>query len=520
MDFHEEYAAEAFRRFDSNRTGFISVDDFCRIMITIRSHLLTRHVKGLLKDIVKKVTNDEQVSFPFFIAFNTILANVELAKKVYLLATKGIRDREISIQEFQAASNMMSQITPLQSQILFTLSTLIHDSPTMIYSDFEKLAPEQYYRKVQKRIVDIKAVENPEDRNAFIELLESGYRFAIGIMAGAIGAIVVYPMDLVKTRMQLNRPSSLYEGRLYTGTRDCIQKVAQHEGIYGFYRGITPQVVGVALGKAIKLSMNDWIRDKFMNRKGVVPFHSEIFAGAAAGFFNVFFINPLEAIKIRVQVASQINHNERLKSITAIRNLGVSGLYKGFLACCLRDVPFCAIFFPCYAHMKVRLQDDDGYNTATSLLMAGILSSLPGAGISMPFDKMKTRLQAEPLPGQSKYAGIGDVMRKIYTEEGLRAFWQGTRLIKPSSQFGVTLLVYEVLQRLFYVDFAGTRPTGSEQTVLVTGLEQVKSTNPDHIGGFALALPIVSGLESKFGLVFPKFKHEIFELPSKTKNTT
>lgn len=106
-----------------------------------------------MSQIVKKVTNDEQVSFPFFIAFNTILANVELAKKVYLLATKGIRDREISIQEFQAASNMMSQITPLQSQILFTLSTLIHDSPTMIYSDFEKLAPEQYYRKVQKRIV-------------------------------------------------------------------------------------------------------------------------------------------------------------------------------------------------------------------------------------------------------------------------------------------------------------------------------------------------------------------------------
>lgn len=48
----------------------------------------------------------------------------------------------------------------------------------------------------------------------------------------------------------------MYEGRLYTGTRDCIQKVAQHEGIYGFYRGITPQVVGVALGKAIKLSVS------------------------------------------------------------------------------------------------------------------------------------------------------------------------------------------------------------------------------------------------------------------------
>jgi len=88
--------------------------------------------------------------------------------------------------------------------------------------------------------------------------------------------------------------------------------------------------------------------------------------------------------------------------------------------------------------------------------MAGILASLPGAVISMPFDKIKTRLQVDPLPGESKYMGIRDAARKIYREEGLKTFWQGTRLIKPSSQFGVTLLVYEVLQRLFYVDFAGT----------------------------------------------------------------
>ncbi len=60
------------------------------------------------------------------------------------------------------------------------------------------------------------------------------------------------------------------------------------------------------------------------------------------------------------------------------------------------------------------------------------------------------------------------------------------------------------------------RPTGSERTVLVTGLEQVKSNNPDHIGGFALALPIISGIETKFGLVFPKFKHEVFQSSNST----
>jgi len=59
----------------------------------------------------------------------------------------------------------------------------------------------------------------------------------------------------------------------------------------------------------------------------------------------------------------------------------------------MRDVPFCAIFFPTYAHMKVYLQDDDGYNSMTSLAIAGGLSTLPVAPLSKPFDVIKTRMQ-------------------------------------------------------------------------------------------------------------------------------
>jgi hypothetical protein len=49
-------------------------------------------------------------------------------------------------------------------------------------------------------------------------------------------------------------------------------------------------------------------------------------------------------------------------------------------------------------------------------------------------------------------------------EEGPTAFWKGTaaRVCRSSPQFGVTLLTYELLQRLFYVDFGGSRPSGSE----------------------------------------------------------
>lgn len=61
----------------------------------------------------------------------------------------------------------------------------------------------------------------------------------------------------------------------------------------------------------------------------------------------------------------------------------------------------------------------------------------------------------DPRPGQTAYTGIIDAARRIVKEEGVRTFWQGTRVIKPT-QFGITLLLYEVLQRYFYIDFAGT----------------------------------------------------------------
>lgn len=50
-DFHEEYAFEAFRRFDRDASGFISLHDFHDIMINIKSHLLTKQVESHLIEV-------------------------------------------------------------------------------------------------------------------------------------------------------------------------------------------------------------------------------------------------------------------------------------------------------------------------------------------------------------------------------------------------------------------------------------------------------------------------------------
>ena len=56
---------------------------------------------------------------------------------------------------------------------------------------------------------------------------------------------------------------------------------------------------------------------------------------------------------------------------------------------------------------------------------------------------------------------------------------------------------------------------GSEAEVPAGQAEWSKSSNPDHVGGFQVAMPIFSGIETKFGLVLPKFSSGVVTVPKK-----
>lgn len=57
-------------------------------------------------------------------------------------------------------------------------------------------------------------------------------------------------------------------------------QVIRHEGVMGLYRGLIPQLIGVAPEKAIKLTVNDLVRDKFTDKKGNIPLWAEVMAGS------------------------------------------------------------------------------------------------------------------------------------------------------------------------------------------------------------------------------------------------
>merc|ERR1712051_164068 len=86
---------------------------------------------------------------------------------------------------------------------------LLHQTGKIMYSDLQTISPEQYMKQITKRLTELHAVSSPEDRGVLVQVLESAYRFTLGSIAGATGATAVYPIDLVKTRMQNQRTGTV-----------------------------------------------------------------------------------------------------------------------------------------------------------------------------------------------------------------------------------------------------------------------------------------------------------------------
>ena len=166
------------------------------------------------------------------------------------------------------------------------------------------------------------------------------------------------------------------------------------------------------------------------------------------------FTNPLEIVKIRLQVQGELAKKSDVPKRSAawiVRNLGILGLYKGATACLLRNVPFSMIYFPTYNHLKKDLFGESQTKRlgVLHLLTAGAVAGMPAAYFTTPADVIKTRLQVEARKGEATYSGLVNCAKTIYQQEGFKAFFKGgpARIVRSSPQFGFTLAAYEMLSK-------------------------------------------------------------------------
>lgn len=186
----------------------------------------------------------------------------------------------------------------------------------------------------------------------------------------------IFPVDLVKTRLQN------HTGRETFGGVQLAKSIIKTEGIRGLYRGLLANLVGVTPEKAIKLVANDYFRTllSFGRSPDNLPVHLGMIAGGMAGFVQVIATNPMEAVKIRMQMATVGSNVSKTSTMEIVKDLGLRGMYRGSSATLSRDIPFSMIFFQLSSTLKELFRSPET-NTVDfryvfgSSLMAGAIAA-------------------------------------------------------------------------------------------------------------------------------------------------
>lgn len=176
-------------------------------------------------------------------------AEMDQVERIIRDATAKSKDGRITAADFlnEAAHSLRYGIfTPMEANIIWHFASRGSGDSSMRLAnvDFDALLDPKWTSPQQR--ISIDSSPSVEGAGFMNDFFHSVYNFVLGGIAGGIGAFAVYPIDLVKTRLQ-NQRSNVVGELLYRNPWDCIKKVYGNEGgVKGFYRGVLPQLVGVA----------------------------------------------------------------------------------------------------------------------------------------------------------------------------------------------------------------------------------------------------------------------------------
>ncbi|CAK7264961.1 hypothetical protein SEPCBS57363_001347 [Sporothrix epigloea] len=277
------------------------------------------------------------------------------------------------------------------------------------------------------------------------------YQFAAGAVAGVSEILVMYPLDVVKTRVQLQTGNGVGPDS-YNGMVDCFRKIIRHEGFSRLYRGISAPIMMEAPKRATKFAANDeW--GKFYRRMfGQEKMNQSlsVLTGATAGATESFVVVPFELVKIRLQDKASAGKYSGMLDVIAktVRNEGVLAMYQGLESTLWRHILWNAGYFGCIFQVRQLLPKVDNKRAQMfNDILAGTVGGTVGTLLNTPMDVVKSRIQNEiRVPGVvSKYNWAWPAVSTVLKEEGFGALYKGflPKVLRLGPGGGILLVVYQ-----------------------------------------------------------------------------
>ena len=92
-------------------------------------------------------------------------------------------------------------------------------------------------------------------------------RMVAGAMAGATAQAIIYPLELVRTRLAVC-PSGTYRG-----IADTARKVWVQEGPRAFYRGVVPSMLGILPYAGVDITIFELLKEHWLEEASALRLH-------------------------------------------------------------------------------------------------------------------------------------------------------------------------------------------------------------------------------------------------------
>ncbi|BCS17956.1 putative mitochondrial folate carrier protein Flx1 [Aspergillus puulaauensis] len=295
------------------------------------------------------------------------------------------------------------------------------------------------------------------------DLSPSAVEAIAGFTAGIATTLCLHPLDLIKTRLQVDRTPSSRVG----GSLRVIREIFHNEGgLAAFYRGLMPNIIGNSSSWALYFlfygNIKDTIRGWRLRRRQhggqqqqqreLLTSSDYFIASGSAGILTSVLTNPIWVIKTRM-LATGSNSPGAYTSFTTgaiqiLRSEGIPGFYRGLIPS-LFGVSHGALQFMAYEKLKLYRT---GVHPATEsrrqlnnldFFSISSVSKIFAGSITYPYQVLRSRLQM--YNAHLAYRGLRDAIVQIWAAEGFAGFYKGLgpNLFRVLPSTWVTFLVYE-----------------------------------------------------------------------------
>lgn len=276
---------------------------------------------------------------------------------------------------------------------------------------------------------------------------KAALQFTAGAIAGFIEVCVNHPLDVVKTRLQMQ---SSDDPKRYTSITNCFGRMIKSEGFFSVYKGILPVLVVETPKMAVRFVVYEHSKRKLSPYVG--SFVTDGTAGFLAGAIEGAAVNPFEVVKVRLQtdrklLKEQPSSYALAKQIYRTDGFGRTGLSLGLTANIFRHGVFVGVYFAMYHKMKSSTPKF-GSKVEENMwkVVFGLCSGCVGTCFNIPFDVAKSRIQGpQPEPGKRKYKACWQSLKLVYQEEGFLALYKGLapKMLRLSTGHALIIVIYE-----------------------------------------------------------------------------